>query len=118
MYVQTGPDDMSDALPSHCTMAGRAEPSRHSCSASEAQHGRQALGSTPHCLGPLASDAPVDGSVYADEAALPSFAQMAAGQGCLERPQHSTVGMLPHTRQTCPNSTVAFVLKSALLICP
>lgn len=99
MYVQNGPADRSDALPSHHTTAGHAEPSRHGFSASEAQHRGKALGSMHNRPGPLTSDASVDGSVYADEAALPSFAQMAAAQGSLERPQHSAVCMLPHNRQ-------------------
>lgn len=118
MYVQTGPADWCDALPSHCTTAGRAEASRHGFSASEAQPGGQAFGSLQDRLGPLTEDAPIDGSVYADEAALPSFAQMAAAQGCLEQAQHSAVCMLPQNRQTSLNSTVTFVLKFALTDLP
>lgn len=98
MSVQTGPADRSGVLPSPHTTAGRADTSRHSFSASEAQQGAQGLGSMQDRLGPLTDDAPVDGSVYADEAALPSFAQMAAAQGCLERPQHGAAGMLPRNR--------------------
>lgn len=45
-------------------------------------------------------EAPLTGSGYADEAALPSFAEMAVAQGSLERTQHSGVCQAPIYRQT------------------
>lgn len=106
MYVQISPANRSDPLPPHCTTANSAEPSRHSFPASEAQPGRLSFGNVQHLQEPLPTDAAVGGSVYADEAALPSFAQMAAAQGSLQQPLHSAGCIPSNDRQASLGSPV------------
>ena len=99
MYMQTSLADRSDPPPSQRTPGGGAGPSRHSFSTSEAQQGRNVLGSMQNPPGSLPTDAPVEGSSYADEAALPSFALLAAAQGSVQQPLHSAGCFLPSDRQ-------------------
>ena len=117
--MQSSVPGQSDQIASHRMTAGEAaSASRHSLAGSHIQqdnliggsrpsvlasdmHHRQAWGSKQNPTGPELDVTSADESVYADEASLPSFAQMAAAQGQrpLEQMQQSSNGVLSNNRQ-------------------
>lgn len=116
--MQNSVPGQSDQVPSHSMTAGEVtSASRQSRVASETQQHNHVGGSRPHGLAldmhhrqafgnrqspaePVPHVTTADESVYADEASLPSFAQMAAahGQRCSEQTQQSSNGMIYSNR--------------------